>query len=67
LEQKINELKIGYLVYNQVMRIYKDDKYKTMKEFNFQIFLSNNNIKNVKSIMVVIDSLEKSDKEAFSK
>ena len=49
------------------MRIYKDDKYKTMKEFNFQIFLSHNNIKNVKSIMVVIDSLEKSDKEAFSK
>ena len=49
------------------MRIYKDDKYKTIKEFNFQIFLSNNNIKNVKSIMVVIDSLEKSDKGAFSK
>ena len=39
------------------MRICKDDKYKTMKEFIFKIFLSNNDIKNVKSIIVLIDSL----------
>ena len=67
LEQKINKLKISYLVYDQLMRICKDDKYKTMKEFIFKIFLSNNDIKNVKSIMVLIDSLETSDKEAFLK
>ena len=45
LEQKINKLKISYLVYDQLMRICKDDKYKTMKEFIFKIFLSNNDIK----------------------
>ena len=67
LEQKINKLKISYLVYDQLMRICKDDKYKTMKEFIFKIFLSNNDIKNVKSIIVLIDSLETSDKEAFLK
>ncbi len=48
LEQKINKLKISYLVYNQLMRICKDDKYQKMKEFIFKIFLSHNNIKNVK-------------------
>ena len=67
LEQKINKLKISYLVYDKLMRICKDDKYKTMKEFIFKIFLSNNDIKNVKSIIVLIDSLETSDKEAFLK
>ena len=30
------------------MRICKDDKYQKMKEFIFKIFLSHNNIKNVK-------------------
>ena len=31
LEQKINKLKIiSYLVYNQLMRICKDDKYKKL-------------------------------------
>ena len=54
-------------MYDQLMRICKDDKYKTMKEFIFKIFLSNNDIKNVKSIIVLIDSLETSDKEAFLK
>ena len=40
LEQKINKLKIiSYLVYNQLMRICKDDKYKKMKEFIFKNFL----------------------------
>jgi len=49
LEQKINKLKISYLVYNQLMRICKDDKYQKMKEFIFKIFSSHNsNIKNVK-------------------
>jgi hypothetical protein len=67
LEQKINKLKISYLVNNQLMRICKDDKYKKMKEFIFKIFLSNNNVKNVKSIIDLIDSLEKSDKDAFFK
>lgn len=67
LEQKINKLKISYLVYDRLMRVCKDDKYKTMKEFIFKIFLSNNDIKNVKSIIVLIDSLETSDKEAFLK
>ena len=63
----LGKLKISYLVYDQLMRICKDDKYKTMKEFIFKIFLSNNDIKNVKSIIVLIDSLETSDKEAFFK
>ena len=48
LKQKINKLKISYLVYNQLMRICEDDKYQKMKEFIFKIFLSHNNIKNVK-------------------
>ena len=30
------------------MRICEDDKYQKMKEFIFKIFLSHNNIKNVK-------------------
>ena len=67
MEQKNNKLIKSYLVYAPLMIIYKDDKYKTMKEFIFKIFLSNNDIKKVKSIIVLIDSLETSDKEAFLK
>ena len=40
---------------------------KQWKNLFLKLFLSNNDIKNVKSIIVLIDSLETSDKEAFLK
>ena len=67
LEQQIDKLKISSSIYNQLMRICKDDKFRIMKEFIFKIFLSKNNIKNVKSIIELIDSLEKTDQETFFK
>lgn len=47
------------------MRISKDDKYKKMKKFIYKKFL--NNIKNINSIIELIDILEKADKETFLK
>ena len=63
LENNINKLKICPLIYNQLMIICKDDKYNVMKEFIYKQFL--NNIKNIDSIIALIDSLEKKDKENF--
>ena len=60
LENNINKLKICPLIYNQIC---KDDKYNVMKEFIYKQFL--NNIKNIDSIIALIDSLEKKDKENF--
>ena len=67
LEQKINKLKISPLIYNQLMRICKDEKYKIMKEFIFKIFLSKNNIKNVKIIIELVDSLMQLIRKHFLK
>jgi hypothetical protein len=63
LENNINKLKICPLIYNQLMIICKDDKYKIMKEFIYKQFL--NNIENIDSIISLIDSLEENDKSIF--
>ena len=63
LENNIKKLKICPLIYNQLMIICKDDKYKLMKEFIYKQFL--NNIKNIDSIIALIESLEEKDKVNF--
>ena len=47
------------------MKLCKEDKYKSMKEFIYKQFL--NNIKNIDSIITLIDSLGQKDKENFMK
>ena len=65
LENNINDLKICPLIYNQLIRICKEDKYKIIKEFIYKKFL--NNIKNINNIIELIDSLKSEDKEKFLK
>ena len=63
LQENIKKLKICPLIYNQLMIICKDNKYKPMKTFIYEQFL--NNIQNIDSIIALIDSLGKEDKKNF--
>ena len=67
IENKINKLdkKISPLIYNELMRRCKGDKYKNMKNFIFKQFL--NKIDNINNIIDLIDSLGKDDETAFLK
>ena len=65
LKNNISKLKICPLIYNQLIRICKDDKYKTMREFIYTSFL--NHIDNIHNIIELIDSLDKQEKEKFLK
>ena len=65
LRNNISKLKICPLIYIQLIKICKDDKYKTMKEFIYTSFL--NHIDNIHNIIQLIDSLDKKEKEKFLK
>ena len=61
----VNKLSIRYLIYNELIKLCKGDKYKIMKDYIFSRYL--NNIKNIDNIIIFIDNLEKNDKEKFLK
>ena len=65
LKDNINKLRIRYLIYNELIKICNEDKYKIMKDFIYKQYL--NNIKNIDSIIILIDSLGKKDKDNFLK
>ena len=63
LKDNINKLRIRYLIYNELIKICNEDKYKIMKDFIYKQYL--NNIKNIDSIIILIDSLGKKTKITF--
>ena len=65
LRDNINKLKIHSSIYNELMKLCKEDEYKDMKDFIFKQYL--NNIKNIGNIIILIDSLGQKDKENFLK
>ena len=65
LKEHIDKLMINFTIYNQLIIICNDDKYKDMKEFIYNKFL--NNIEQIDSIITLIDSLKQKDKENFLK
>ena len=65
LRDNINKLKIHSSIYNELMKLCKEDEYKDMKDFIFKQYL--NNIKNIGNIIILIDSLGQRDKENFLK
>ena len=65
LKDNINKLRIRYSIYNELIKLCNEDKYKVMKDFIFRQYL--NNIKNIDSIISLIDSLGKNDKLNFLK
>jgi hypothetical protein len=65
LRKNISKLRIRSSIYNELMKLCKDDTYKEMKDFIYKQYL--NNIKNIDSIITLIDSLGEKDKSNFLK
>ena len=65
LKDNITKLRFRYLIYNELIKICNDDKYKIMKDFIYKQYL--NNINNIDSIIILIDSLGENDKDNFLK
>ena len=67
LEEKIVRLddKIQLLIYLELMKTYKDEKYKDIKNFIYDIFI--NKLNSIDNIIKLIDSLENEYKNIFIK
>jgi len=65
LKDDISKLKICPLIYKQLIKICKGEKYNPIKTFIFDQLL--NNIKDIDDIITFFDCLEKEDKENFLK
>ena len=67
LEQQIDKLEICPLIYNQLIRTCKDEKFNVMRDFILNKFINKNYSKNINYIIELIDSLDQKYKEEFLK
>jgi len=64
LEKHINKLnKIKFFVYNEIIKKCQNEEYKQLKEFIFKKYI--NDKENIDNLIILIDSLSKSDKIKF--
>ena len=65
LKEDISKLSIRFFIYNELMKLCKDDLYKDMKDFIFIQYI--NYTKNIENIISLIDSFGEKDKINFLK
>ena len=67
LEEKISRLddKIKLLIYHELIKTYKDEKYESMKQSIYDIII--NKLNGIDNIIKLIDNLENEDKNIFIK
>ena len=67
LEEKISRLddKIKLLIYHELIKTYKDEKYESMKQSIYDIII--NKLNSIDNIIKLIDNLENEDKNIFIK
>ena len=63
LKENISKLRIRSFIYNELMKLCKDDLYKDMKDFIFIQYI--NYTKNIENIISLIDSFGEKDKINF--
>ena len=63
LKENISKLSNRFFIYNELMKLCKDDLYKDMKDFIFIQYI--NYTKNIENIISLIDSFGKKDKINF--